>query len=126
MKVSISVARRRRNNRLFKEAKGNVMGRKRLLRTVKEVVVRSRCVAYRDRRLRKRDFRALWIVRISAAAGMLGLSYSRFMHGMVLAQIDLNRKMLSEIAFHHPEVFGEIVEQVKAALAKKAPAVAHS
>jgi len=122
MRISYSVARRRAHNRLFQEAKGRVMGRRKLLRIVKETVVRARVTAYRDRRNRKRDFRSLWITRITAAAEMRGISYSRFIHGLELAGITLNRKMLSEIAFHEPQVFDEIAAEVRQALQQTAKA----
>ncbi|MFO0918010.1 MAG: 50S ribosomal protein L20 [Planctomycetaceae bacterium] len=122
MRISYSVARRRAHNRLFQEAKGRVMGRRKLLRVVKETVVRARCTAYRDRRNRKRDFRSLWIIRIKAAAEMRGISYSRFIYGLDLAGITLNRKMLSELAFHEPQVFDEIAAQVRQALQQTAKA----
>jgi large subunit ribosomal protein L20 len=117
MRISYSVARHKAHKRLFREAKGRFGGRRNLLRTVKETVVRARCVAYRDRRNRKREFRALWITRLTAAANMHGLRYSEFIHGMVLANITLNRKTLSELAIHEPAVFAEIAAAVKAALA---------
>ncbi len=109
MRVRYGKARHRKKKRLFREAKGNVGGRSKLLRTVKEAVVRSRAYAYRDRRRRKRDFRRLWITRITAACGAYGLSYSRFISLLKTANIDLNRKMLSELAVNEPEVFAEIV-----------------
>ena len=112
MRVKYGKARRRSNKRWFKEAKGNVGGRSKLLRTVKETVIRSRAYAYRDRKVRKRTFRALWITRISAACKSRGLSYSKFIHLLKEAKVELNRKMLSEIAIHHPEVFDEIVKAV--------------
>ncbi len=116
MRISYSVARRRAHKRLFREAKGSYGGRKNLLRLVKETVVRNRCFAYRDRRNRKREFRALWIIRIKAAAEMRGLSYSKFIHGLNLADLGLNRKTLSELAIHHPQVFDEITSTVRKAL----------
>jgi large subunit ribosomal protein L20 len=116
MRISYSVARHRAHKRLFREAKGSYGGRKNLLRTVKETVVRNRCFAYRDRRNRKREFRALWIIRIKAAAEMRGLSYSRFIHGLNLASLTLNRKTLSELAIHEPKVFDEISALVHSAL----------
>jgi large subunit ribosomal protein L20 len=116
MRISYSVARRRAHKRLFREAKGSYGGRKNLLRTVKETLVRNRCFAYRDRRNRKRDFRALWIIRIKAAAEMRGLSYSRFIHGLNLANLKLNRKTLSELAIHEPQVFDEVAQAVRDAL----------
>lgn len=116
MRISYSVARHKAHKRLFREAKGRFGGRKNLLRTVKEQVVRSRCVAYRDRRNRKRDFRALWIIRLKAAAELHGLRYSQFIHGLDLANIALNRKTLSELAIHEPQVFAEVAAAVKDAL----------
>jgi large subunit ribosomal protein L20 len=110
MRVRLGKARHRSKKRLFKEARGNFGGRSKLLRTVKETVIRSRAYATRDRRVRKREFRALWITRITAAARERGLSYSAFMHGLKLASVELNRKQLSELAIHNPEVFTEIVE----------------
>ena len=120
MRISYSVARRRAHKRLFREAKGSHGGRKNLLRTVKETIVRNRCFAYRDRRVRKREFRALWIIRIKAAAEMRGLSYSRFIYGLKLANVELNRKTLSELAIHEPSVFDEVTAVVRDALASAA------
>ncbi|MEI8379137.1 MAG: 50S ribosomal protein L20 [Planctomycetota bacterium] len=122
MRISYSVARRRAHKRLFREAKGSYGGRKNLLRTVKETIVRNRCFAYRDRRTRKRDFRGLWIIRIKAAAEMRGLSYSRFIHGLNLANLKLNRKTLSELAIHEPQVFDEVARLVRDALSAVAKA----
>ena len=120
MRISYSVARRRAKNRLFHEAKGRVMGRRKLLRIVKETVVRARVTAYRDRRNHKRDFRSLWITRITAAANMRGIAYSRFIHGLALGCITLNRKMLSELAIHEPQIFDELASEVRQALKKVA------
>lgn len=119
MRVKSGQPRLRSKKRLFKEAKGNRGGRSKLLRTVKETVVRARAFAYRDRKNRKREFRRLWITRISAAAKMHGLQYSEFINGLTLANIELNRKSLSELAIASPEVFGEIVALVKSALETK-------
>ena len=120
MRVRSGVARRRSKKRLFKEARGNYAGRGKLLRTVKETVVRSRAYAYRDRKNRKRVFRQLWITRISAACLQRGTSYSTFIHGLTLAEVAVNRKMLSEIAIFEPAVFDELVElALKAVEAKK-------
>lgn len=118
MRVKYGKARRRKKKRLFKEAKGNVGGRSKLWRTVQETILRSRAYAYRDRRVRKRDFRSLWITRITAAARARGLRYSELMHGLRLAEIELNRKMLSELAIHNPEVFDELVAAAKNAISK--------
>ncbi len=116
MRVTTGKARHRAKKRIFKEAKGNYGGRKNLTRTVKETIVRSRAFAYRDRRTRKRDFRALWITRITAACRERGLRYSSFIYGLKLSEIELNRKMLSELAIHNPEVFDELVNTAKSAV----------
>ncbi|MBX3436396.1 MAG: 50S ribosomal protein L20 [Planctomycetaceae bacterium] len=120
MRVSSGVARKRSKKRWFKAAKGNFGGRSKLLRTVKETVVRARAFAYRDRRNRKREFRALWIVRIKAACLERGIRYSTFIHGLSVAGITLNRKMLSELAIHEPSVFDELADAAKAAAGVKA------
>ncbi|MCA9048912.1 MAG: 50S ribosomal protein L20 [Planctomycetaceae bacterium] len=117
MRVTYGKARRRSKKRLFKEARGNFGGRSKLLRTVKETIVRSRAFAFRDRRVRKRVFRQLWIIRLTAACRERGLSYSRFINGLKVANIELNRKTLSELAIHNPEIFDEIVAVVKQAQA---------
>ncbi|MCP5464980.1 MAG: 50S ribosomal protein L20 [Deltaproteobacteria bacterium] len=108
---------RRRRNKILKQAKGFRGGQSRLFRTAKERVVRALKYAFRDRRVKKRDFRSLWIVRINAATNQHDLSYSRFMHGLKLLDIKLNRKMLSEIAIAQPEAFADLVGQVKKKLA---------
>lgn len=118
MRITTGKARARAKKRLFKEAKGNFHGRANLLRTVKETVIRSRAYAYRDRRNKKRVFRALWITRIKAACMSREIMYSRFIHGLKLTGVTLNRKMLSEIAIHNPAVFDEIVARAKDAVAK--------
>ena len=110
-------ARNKAKRRLYKRAKGYRGGRGNLLRTVKETLVRAEVYAYRDRRVRKRNFRRLWIIRINAAVRQHGLRYSEFINGMNKASIELDRKMLSEIAIHDPAGFEVIVEQVKTALA---------
>jgi large subunit ribosomal protein L20 len=122
MRVRTGSARRQKKKRIFKEARGNRGGRSKLLRTVKETLVRARAFAYRDRRNRKRDFRALWITRITAACRMRGTSYSAFMNGVAKAGIGLNRKSLSELAIHNPAIFDEIVEIAKAAVVDAAAA----
>jgi large subunit ribosomal protein L20 len=116
MRVRKGSARLRSKKRLFKEARGNVGGRSKLLRTVKETIVRSRAYAYRDRRVRKREFRALWITRLNAACRQRGVKYSEFIHALGAAGIVLNRKSLSELAISDPAVFDEIVEAAKAAV----------
>jgi large subunit ribosomal protein L20 len=110
-------ARRQAKNRWFKAAKGNRGARSAQWRKVKQSVIRGGVYATRDRKLVKRDYRALWITRISAAVAMRDMNYSRFIAGLKAANIDLNRKMLSEIAIHDPAAFDQIVEQAKAGLA---------
>jgi large subunit ribosomal protein L20 len=89
-----------------------------LIRSVKETIVRANCFATRDRRVRKREFRALWIIRINAAVRQLGLRYGEFIAGLKKAQIALDRKMLAEMAVNDTTAFAKIVETVKAALGK--------
>ncbi|MGN1064489.1 MAG: 50S ribosomal protein L20 [Thermoguttaceae bacterium] len=116
MKVSKGAARRRAKKRLFKRAKGFRGGRGKLLRTVKETVLRADVFATRDRRARKREFRKLWIIRINAACRMRGLRYSQFISGLKKANIILDRKMLADVAVSEPAAFDKIVEAAKAAL----------
>src|SRR6476469_2268601 len=117
MRTTNAVPRKRRKNRLFQKTKGYVGGRRRLLRTAKENLVRAEAFAFRDRRARKREFRKLWIVRISAACRERGLRYSEFINGLNKAKIELDRKSLSELAIFDPAAFDAIVAQVKAAIA---------
>ena len=117
MRTTSGVARNRRKNRLFKKVKGYTGGRRRLLRSAKETLVRAETFAFRDRRVRKREFRKLWIIRINAACRERGLRYSEFIAGLNKAQITLDRKSLSEIAIADPAAFDVIVAQAKAALA---------
>ena len=116
MRTTKGAARTKAKKRLYRKAKGYRGGRSNLLRTVKETLIRAGQYAYRDRRVRKRDFRRLWIIRINAAVRMHGLRYSQFIAGMKKAQIELNRKSLSEMAIHDPEAFEAVVEKVKAAM----------
>ena len=104
-----------RRKKIIKQAKGYFGSKHILFKTAKEQVLRSLRYAYIDRRLIKRDFRRLWIKRINAACRLNDISYSKFMHGLKLAKIDLNRKMLSEIAIHDPKGFSELVEVAKKA-----------
>ncbi len=108
-RVTLSPARRRRHKRILRQAKGYRGGRSRLYRTAKEAVMRARAYAYRDRRTRKREFRALWITRIGAACRMRDISYNQFIHGLQKANVQLNRKMLAEIAVSDPEAFDRLV-----------------
>src|SRR4051795_1022872 len=116
MRSKSGVARNHRKKRLFKKVEGFVGGRRRLLRSAKETLLRAGMFAFRDRRAKKRDFRRLFITRLSAAAEMRGLRYSRLIHGLRLSQIGLDRKSLSELAIHDPEVFDAIVARVREAL----------
>lgn len=117
MRTKKGSARTRAKRRLYRRAKGYRGGRKNLLRTVKETLIRSGAYAYRDRRVRKREFRKLWIIRINAAVSERGLRYSEFIHGLKKAGIELDRKALSEMAISDPAGFDSVVEQVKEALA---------
>jgi large subunit ribosomal protein L20 len=110
-----AVARHRAHNRLFKRAKGYRGGRRKLLRTVKESLIRADAYARRDRRNKKRTFRRLWITRISAACRMRGISYSAFINGLIKADIALDRKVLSAIAIDDPAAFDSLVEEAMAA-----------
>ena len=117
MRTTKGAARNKSKRRLFRQAKGYRGGRKNLLRTVKETVVRAGAYAFRDRRVRKREFRKLWIIRINAATRQRGLRYSEFINGLKRAGIELDRKTLSEMAIHDAPAFDKIVEEVKQALA---------
>jgi len=120
MRVTYGKARRRSKKRLFREARGNFGGRSKLLRTVKETIIRSRAYAFRDRRVRKRMFRQLWIIRLTAACRERGMSYSQFINGLKLANIELNRKSLSELAIVSPAIFDEVFALASAAREKVA------
>jgi large subunit ribosomal protein L20 len=117
MRTTKGAARNRAKNRLFKKVKGFVGGRGSLLRTAKESLVRAGVYAFRDRRVRKRDFRKLWIIRINAAVRAHGLRYSEFINGLKKAQIELDRKILSDMAINDAEGFAQVVEAAKKALA---------
>jgi large subunit ribosomal protein L20 len=108
-----SVASRSRRKKVLKQAKGYWGGRSRLFRTAREAVNRAQAYAYRDRRNRKREFRRLWIARINAAARINGISYSQFIHGLSTAGVEVNRKMLADLAVHDPASFAALVEQAK-------------
>ena len=109
---------RRRRNRVLKLAKGYYGAKSKLCKTAKQAVMKSYMYAYRDRRQKKRDFRKLWIARINAAARLNGLSYSKLMHGLKLAGIEMNRKMLADLAVNDAAAFTVLAEQAKSALAK--------
>ena len=112
-----SPASRDRRKKILKRAKGYRGAHSKLLKTAKQQVDHSGVYAYRDRKVRKREFRQLWIARVNAAARAAGLTYSKFMHGLKLANLDVNRKMLAEIAATDDAGFQKIVDIVKAKLA---------
>lgn len=111
---------RHRRKKIMKLAKGNVGGRRKQYRQARETVERGLCYAYRDRRVRKREFRSLWIVRINAAARLHGLSYSALMCGLKRGGIDVDRKVLADVALRDPAGFGQFAELAKANLAAAA------
>ncbi len=117
MRIKRGQAAHKRHKKYLKMAKGYRGGRSRLYRTARETVERSLCYAYRDRKQRKRDFRALWIIRINAAARQHGISYSRFMRGLTLAGIELNRKALADLAVREKGSFAILAEAAKTRLA---------
>lgn len=116
-RVKRSVTARARHKKVLKLAKGYQGARSRTYKVAKQAVTKAGQYAYRDRKQRKRQFRALWIVRINAAARECGLSYSRFIAGLLKANIELDRKVLADIAVHDKPAFAAIAEQAKAALA---------
>jgi large subunit ribosomal protein L20 len=118
MRAKNGSARNKRKKRLFRKVKGFVGGRRRLLRSAKETLVRAGMFSFRDRRVKKRDFRKLFIIRLTAAAEMRGVRYSRLIHGLRLAKIGLDRKSLSELAIHDPETFDAIVAKVRTEIDK--------
>lgn len=111
-RVTPSVASRQRRKKILKQASGYQGGRHRLLRTATEALHRAWAYGYRDRKVKKRDFRRLWIARVSAAAKMNGTSYSRLIDALKKAGVELDRKVLAEIAVRHPEDFSRLVGQV--------------
>ena len=112
-------ASRERRRRVIEKAKGFRGRRSKLFRYAKDAVMKAQYWAYRDRKTKKRNFRSLWVQRLNAAAREQGLTYSRFMEGIKAANIDLDRKILSDIAITDDSAFKDIIEQVKAALDKK-------
>lgn len=106
---------RKRHKKVLKETKGQWGARSRLFKRANEALMKSRAYAYRDRRQKKRDFRRLWIQRINAASREHGVPYSRFIYGLKEAGVDLNRKVLSDIAVREPDVFAELVSVAKEA-----------
>ncbi len=114
MRVKRGVAAKRRHKKYLKMAKGYRGAGSRLYRTARERVEKALCHAYKDRKRKKREFRKLWIMRINAAARINGLSYSRLMNGLKLAGIELNRKVLADMAVRDPAVFAKVAEAAKA------------
>ena len=116
-RVKRGVVAHRRHKKILKQAKGYYGARSRIFRVAKQAVTKAGQYAYRDRRQRKRQFRALWITRINAQSRANGLSYSRLINGLKKANIDLDRRVLADLAVHDKPAFTAIVEQAKAALA---------
>src|SRR5664280_1129824 len=121
-RVKRSVHARKKRRKVLEQAKGYVLTKNSSYKRAKEQVQRSLNYAYRDRRVRKREFRRLWIVRINAGARAHGLSYNTFMHGLKLAEIELDRKVLADMAVADPASFASLVEQARVALAAAAKA----
>lgn len=116
MRVKTGVVRRRRHKKILKLARGFYSGRRKHFRKAKEQLERSMYYAFRDRKQKKREFRSLWIVRINAACRMHDISYSKFMHGLKLANIELDRKILADMVMNDMSAFSKIVESAKKAL----------
>lgn len=121
-RVKRSVAARKKRRKVLDQARGYWGTKKSSYRRAKEQVLRSFQYQYRDRRVRKRDFRRLWIARINAAARLNGLTYGEFMHGLRLAGVELNRKVLADLAVHEPEAFAAIATRAREARASQAAA----
>ncbi len=115
-RVKRGVTAKRRHKKILEQAKGYRGRRKNVFRVAKQAVIRAGQYAYRDRRQRKRQFRSLWIIRINAAARENGLSYSRFMDGLSKAEIELDRKVLADLAVHNRVAFTELANKAKACL----------
>jgi large subunit ribosomal protein L20 len=116
MRVKTGIVRRRRHKKILKMAKGFYSGRRKHFRKAKEQVERSLVYAFRDRKQKKRDFRKLFIIRINAGCRLNGISYSRFINGLKKANIELDRKILADLAMNNPETFAKIVEEAKKVL----------
>jgi large subunit ribosomal protein L20 len=115
-RVKRGVTAKARHKKVLEKAKGYYGARSKVYRVAKQAVIKAGQYAYRDRRQRKRQFRALWITRINAAARLHGISYSQLINGLHKAAIDIDRKVLADIAVHDPEAFGAIAAQAKAGL----------
>jgi large subunit ribosomal protein L20 len=116
-RVKRGVVAKARHRKILKKAKGYYGARRKVFRVAKQAVTKAGQYAYRDRRQRKRQFRALWIARINAGARLHGLSYSRMINGLKVAGNEIDRKVLADLAVHDPEAFGALAEQAKSALA---------
>ena len=116
MRVKGGTVTRARRKRIMKLAKGYTGSKHRLFKTAKDQVMKSGLYAFRDRKANKRNFRELWIARINAGARQNGISYSKLMHGLKLANIDMNRKMLADLAVNDAEAFKAVVDEAKRAL----------
>jgi len=116
-RVKRGVQAHAKHKKIMKAAKGYYGARSKVFRIAKQAVIKAGQYAYRDRRAKKRDFRALWIVRINAGARMCGLSYSRLINGLNVAGIEVDRKMLADLAVHDMTAFAALAEKAKAALA---------
>jgi large subunit ribosomal protein L20 len=117
-RVKRGVQAGRRHKKILGKAKGYYNARRKVFRAAKQAVIKAGQYAYRDRRAKKRDFRALWITRINAAAREFGLSYSKIISGLKKAEIEIDRKMLADLAVNQPEAFASIAKQAQAALDK--------
>jgi large subunit ribosomal protein L20 len=117
-RVKRGVVAKARHKKILNKAKGYYGARSKVYRVAKQAVIKAGQYAYRDRRVRKREFRSLWITRINAAARLNGLSYSRFINGLSKAGIEVDRKILADLAVHDAAAFSELAEQAKAGLAK--------
>ncbi|MCF7985454.1 MAG: 50S ribosomal protein L20 [Thiohalocapsa sp.] len=117
-RVKRGVTAHARHKKILDEAKGYYGARSKVFRVAKQAVIKAGQYAYRDRRQRKRQFRALWIARINAAARLNDLSYSRLMAGLKMAGVEMDRKMLADLAYHDEAAFAALAEQAKSALAQ--------
>ena len=117
VRISSSVVAKRRKKRVMKQTKGQFLKRRTNFKQAKKGLIKALQYAYRDRQTRKREFRQIWIVRIKAACEQHGIAYSRFINGLAVAKVGLNRKMLSDLAITSPDTFRQLVDVAKAAVA---------
>jgi large subunit ribosomal protein L20 len=115
-RVKRGVIAGRRHKKILGKAKGYYNARRKVFRTAKQAVIKAGQYAYKGRKIKKRDYRALWIQRLNAAARQYGLSYSRLINGLKILGLEIDRKALADLAVNEPEAFGAIVEQIKAAV----------